>query len=39
VALMVEIARVTLGPSAEIVLILQESQRPRERRLPAAVAA
>ena len=39
VALMIEIAQATLGPSAEIVLILQESQRPRERRVPAAVAA
>jgi hypothetical protein len=39
VALMIQIAQATLGPDAEIVLVLQESQRPRERRLPAAVAA
>jgi hypothetical protein len=39
VALMVEIAQATLGPDAEIVLILRESSRPRECRLPAAVAA
>jgi len=39
VALMVEIAQAELGPTAEIVLVPQEPQRPRERRRPAAAMA
>jgi len=39
VALMIEIAQAELGPTAEIVLVPQEPQRPRERRRPAAAMA
>jgi hypothetical protein len=39
IKLMVEIAQAELGPGAEILLVPQDPQRPREHRLPAAVAA